>query len=147
MGCGRGVAGPIAVLLLLAKPLRLACHMLLMGITNVAITVFGIPTGIIADKVGRRISVAIRTVLGSIALAIWWLARPRFDRDYVPRSAMVRWCDGAARRAQASRSAWPEQVLPCSLPNRGLVGRVWPNGIWPLRESPGHWEAWGCGVV
>ena len=65
-GLALGIAGPILTLFFLEKGLSLAQFMILMGVLNVSITVFEIPTGIVADRIGRRFSVVMGLVLEAV---------------------------------------------------------------------------------
>ena len=67
-GLAWGLAGSILTLFYLEKGVTLAQFMILMGFMNTAIVLFEIPTGIVADKSGRKLSVLIGVVLMSIGL-------------------------------------------------------------------------------
>ena len=66
-GLAFGFATPILTLFFLDKGLNLTQFMVLMGVLNVTITLCEIPTGVVADRVGRKISI-------SVGLSLWFAA-------------------------------------------------------------------------
>lgn len=67
------ILGPILVLFLLAKGLSFTEIMLLQSIASVSVVVFEVPTGAIADKIGRKFSMGLGSILWAVSLLIYVL--------------------------------------------------------------------------
>jgi MFS family permease len=69
------ILGPILVLFLIAKGLSFTEIMLLQSISSIAVVVFDVPTGAIADKIGRKKSILMGAALIAISLCIYVIGR------------------------------------------------------------------------
>ncbi len=67
------ILGPILVLYLIAKGLSFTEIMILQSIAAVAVVVFEVPTGAVADKIGRKFSMVLGSVLWGLSLLIYIL--------------------------------------------------------------------------
>ena len=67
------ILGPIMVLFLLNKGLSFTEIMLLQSIASMSVVVFEVPTGAIADKFGRKLSMMLGTSLWIISLSVYVL--------------------------------------------------------------------------
>jgi MFS family permease len=65
------IIGPIITLYLLAKGLSFTEIMILQSISSIAIVIFDVPTGAIADKIGRKKSIIIGASLWAISLCLY----------------------------------------------------------------------------
>ena len=65
------ILGPILVLFLLAKGLSFTEIMVLQSISAIAVVVFEVPTGAVADKIGRKESILLGTLLWAISLIVY----------------------------------------------------------------------------
>lgn len=65
------ILGPILVLFLTAKGLSFAEILLLQSISSIAVVIFEVPTGAIADKVSRKLSLFLGSFLWGISLIIY----------------------------------------------------------------------------
>lgn len=65
------ILGPILVLFLIAKGLSFTEIMLLQSISAVAVVLFEVPTGAVADKIGRKESLLLGAFLWAVSLGIY----------------------------------------------------------------------------
>ncbi len=65
------ILGPILVLFLLAKGLSFTEIMVLQSISAIAVVVFEVPTGAVADKIGRKESILLGALLWAISLVVY----------------------------------------------------------------------------
>lgn len=69
------IIGPIIVLYLIAKGLSFTEIMVLQSIAAVAVVVFEVPTGAVADKIGRKFSLIFGSLLWGVSLLIYILGK------------------------------------------------------------------------
>lgn len=67
------ILGPILVLFLIAKGLNFTEIMILQSIASISVILFEVPTGAVADKVGRKVSLIFGSILWSISLLTYIL--------------------------------------------------------------------------
>lgn len=72
------ILGPIIVLFLIAKGLSFTEIMMLQSISSIAIVVFDVPTGGIADKIGRKKSILLGAALTAIGLCFYIVGKSFF---------------------------------------------------------------------
>lgn len=72
------IIAPIIMIFYFAKGLSFTEILLLNSVSCIAVFIFEVPTGTLADKVGRKISVTIGTILWVVALVILILANNFF---------------------------------------------------------------------
>ena len=65
------ILGPILVLFLVAKGLSFTEIMVLQSISAIAVVLFEVPTGAVADKIGRKESLLLGSLLWAISLGIY----------------------------------------------------------------------------
>ena len=65
------ILGPILVLFLIAKGLSFTEIMVLQSISAVAVVLFEVPTGAVADKIGRKESILLGALLWAISLGFY----------------------------------------------------------------------------
>ncbi len=65
------ILGPILVLFLIAKGLSFTEIMLLQSISAIAVVLFEVPTGAVADKIGRKESILLGALLWAISLGFY----------------------------------------------------------------------------
>ena len=65
------ILGPILVLFLVAKGLSFTEIMVLQSISAIAVVLFEVPTGAVADKIGRRESILLGALLWAISLGFY----------------------------------------------------------------------------
>ncbi|MGV8980187.1 MFS transporter [Clostridium sp.] len=65
------ILGPILVLFLIAKGLSFTEIMILQSISAIAVVLFEVPTGAVADKIGRKESILIGALLWAISLGFY----------------------------------------------------------------------------
>lgn len=69
------ILGPIIVLFLLAKGLNFTEIMLLQSIAAISVVIFEVPTGAVADKVGRKFSMGLGSMFWALSLMIYVLGK------------------------------------------------------------------------
>lgn len=67
------ILGPIIVLFLLAKGLSFTEIMVLQSISAISVIVFEVPTGALADRIGRKYSLILGSIFWSISLVVYIL--------------------------------------------------------------------------
>ena len=65
------ILGPILVLFLITKGLSFTEIMVLQSISAIAVVLFEVPTGAVADKIGRKESILLGAVLWAISLGVY----------------------------------------------------------------------------
>jgi MFS family permease len=65
------ILGPILVLFLVAKGLSFTEIMVLQSISAIAVVLFEVPTGAVADKIGRKESILLGSLLWAVSLGIY----------------------------------------------------------------------------
>lgn len=65
------ILGPILVLFLIAKGLSFTEIMVLQSISAIAVVLFEVPTGAVADKIGRKESILLGAALWAISLGVY----------------------------------------------------------------------------
>lgn len=65
------ILGPILVLFLVAKGLSFTEIMILQSIAAIAVVLFEVPTGAVADKIGRKESILLGSLLWAVSLGIY----------------------------------------------------------------------------
>jgi MFS family permease len=65
------ILGPILVLFLIAKGLSFTEIMVLQSISAIAVVLFEVPTGAVADKIGRKESILLGALLWAVSLGIY----------------------------------------------------------------------------
>jgi MFS family permease len=65
------ILGPILVLFLVAKGLSFTEIMVLQSISAIAVVLFEVPTGAVADKIGRKESLLLGSLLWAVSLGIY----------------------------------------------------------------------------
>ncbi len=65
------ILGPILVLFLISKGLSFTEIMVLQSISAIAVVLFEVPTGAVADKIGRKESILLGALLWAISLGIY----------------------------------------------------------------------------
>ena len=65
------ILGPILVLFLIAKGLSFTEIMVLQSISAIAVVLFEVPTGAVADKIGRKESILLGSLLWAVSLGIY----------------------------------------------------------------------------
>ena len=65
------ILGPILVLFLIAKGLSFTEIMVLQSISAIAVVLFEVPTGAVADKIGRKESLLLGSLLWAVSLGIY----------------------------------------------------------------------------
>lgn len=69
------ILGPILVLFLIAKGLSFTEIMVLQSISAIAVVLFEVPTGAVADKIGRKESILLGALLWAISLGFYVVGR------------------------------------------------------------------------
>lgn len=69
------ILGPIIVLYLLARGLEFTEIMVLQSIAAVAVVLFEVPTGVVADKIGRKFSMILGSLLWALSLFIYIIGK------------------------------------------------------------------------
>jgi MFS family permease len=69
------ILGPVLVMFLTAKGLSFTEIMVLQSISSIGVVVFEVPTGVVADRAGRKLSILLGSILWGISLGIYVLGK------------------------------------------------------------------------
>lgn len=69
------ILGPIIVLFLIAKGLSFTEIMILQSVAAISVVIFEVPTGALADKLGRKFSILLGAALWAVSLSIYMLGK------------------------------------------------------------------------
>lgn len=91
------ILGPIIILFFQAKGLSFTKIMTLQSIAAISVVLFEVPTGAIADKIGRKVSVSIGALLWAVSLSIYIVG----DNFYIFALAEIIFSLGATLKSGA----------------------------------------------